>query len=74
MAVHPCVLEQNSCFLQNTKNSIQYTRTVLRLLKDADVTHKLENCAFFPNQIDYLGHAIKLEKLEVANHKTGSIR
>lgn len=46
---------------------------VLTILKEAGVTLKLKQCAFFTNYIDYLGHAIKLGLFEDGNRTAAAI-
>lgn len=41
---------------------------VLKLLKEADVTLKLNKCALYTNRNDYYGYVIKPGLIEVANH------
>lgn len=46
-------------FLQTPRENINHTQPVLRLPKKAKHTLKLKNCAFFTNEIDYLGRVIR---------------
>lgn len=45
-------LDDNVVVSKRLKDHIDHTRSVLRLLQYAGVTLKLQNCAFFTNQID----------------------
>lgn len=53
---------------------IEYVRIVLSLLNSADVTLKIENCSFFTNIIDYLGHVVRSRRLVHTSCTAGAIR
>lgn len=50
-----------------------HTGVVFRLLKDVGVDHKVTERALFTNRPDYLGHIIRLGRLEAANHTVNAI-
>lgn len=52
---------------------IDHVRHVLTLLNNAGVTLKLKKFTFFMDTIDYLGHVIRLKRLEIANHTAEAI-
>lgn len=50
-----------------------HTLLVLSLLKRAGVALKLKTCAFFMNQIDYVGLVVRPGRLKVANDIIDSV-
>lgn len=46
---------------------------MLQIFTDAGVTLSLRKYVFYSNEIDYLGHLIKLEFFEVANYTAEAI-
>lgn len=61
-------------FSRSLRNQINHVKQVLSILKDAGVTLKLMKCNFFTETIDYLGHVIRLRRLEIATHTTAAIK
>lgn len=55
-------------FSTTPEEHIKHSGIVFRLLKDAGVTLKLRNCAFFTNRTDYFGHIIRFDPHKVVNH------
>ena len=51
-----------------------HMRTILGMLKDAGVSLKLPKCHFFQSSVDYLGHVIRLGKLEVSSRTCEALR
>lgn len=47
---------------------------VLTLLKETDIALKLEDTASPANRIDYFGHVIRHDWIEVTNHTADAIR
>lgn len=47
---------------------------VLSLLKDARVTFKLKKCSFSMRKINYMGHVIRLRRMELCEVKIAVVR
>lgn len=56
------------------KAYIGRVQQVLQLLPNAGVTLKMNKCNFLTATIDYLGHVIRPERLEIASHTTAAIK
>lgn len=61
-------------FSRTPEKHIYHVQHVLTLLNNARATLKLKKCKFFTDTIDYLGHVIRPRRLEIASHKTDTIR
>lgn len=59
-------------FFKTLKYQIEHTRSVLHLLKDIGVTHKLENWIFSPT--NQPGLVIKPANIKGAEHTSDAIR
>lgn len=53
---------------------MKHVRDALRMLLDAEVTLKLNNCQLFTDKIDYLGHIMRPGRLEAGIHTPDAIR
>lgn len=72
---HSVVFFDIIAVLSNTPtNHIDRTRSVLHLLKGAGVILKIEECFIFTNWMNFPGHVIKTEKLEMTNHTADAFR
>lgn len=61
-------------YWRTPEEHIEYVRQVFTLLNEADVTHSLMKCEFFNNCMDYLGHVIRLERLEWSTRTIDAVR
>ena len=61
-------------FSKSREEHIQHVEEVLRVLRDAGLSLKLEKCQFFTDTVDYLGHVIRPGVLEVAEKNTATIK
>ena len=53
-------------FSPDEKTHIQHVDYVLTLLREAGVTLKFKKTRFFQKNVEYLGHLIRLNRLEIA--------
>lgn len=60
-------------FSSSFEEYFEHVATVLRVLKDARFAHKVNNCAFLTDAVDYFGHFIKPGKLEIATRTKSAI-
>ena len=59
----------------NTKEDhFTHVRENLTILKEAGFSMKLRKCNFFAQSVDYLGHAIRPGKIEVASKNTEAVQ
>lgn len=61
-------------FLQTTSQHVEQVATVLRLMKNAGLTLKLEKYFFITDAIEYVAHAIRSGTLKLATKITDVIR
>lgn len=60
-------------FSKSLEQHLDHVSTVLSLLKYAGVSLKMKKCLFFTDQVYYLGHIIRLGKLQVAAKTTEAV-
>lgn len=60
-------------FSKSVEKHFNHVSTVLSLSKDAGVSLKLKKCSFFTDHVDFLGHIIRLGKLQVAETMTEAV-
>lgn len=61
-------------FSKFVEEHMTHLRKVLTLLATSRVTLKNNKCRFFSNTIDYLGHVIRPDHLEISHHTTDANR
>lgn len=66
-------LDEIAIFLRMPDEQIDHVQQLLTLLHDAGVTWNLNDCKFFRNVIDYLGHVTRLQRLEISIHTIEAI-
>ena len=61
-------------FSNTAEEHVDHVRFVLTVLKEAGFSLKLKKCKFFAKSVDYLGHAIRPGRLEVATKNTEAVK
>lgn len=60
-------------FSKTLDEHFDHVRTVLRLLRNAGVTIRLDKCSFFATKVEYLGHTITPGKLAIHNRACDAV-
>jgi len=61
-------------YSETEEEHVGHVHRVLRLLRDAGVTHRLPKCRFFRKTVEYLGHEINPGRLGVMEAHTRALR
>ena len=61
-------------YSKSMEEHIDHVDGVLRCLSAAAVTLKIKKCKFFTSTVEYLGHIIKPDQLEIDRTNTQSLR
>ena len=61
-------------FSRTAEEHIRHVEEVLTTLQDAGFSLKLRKCEFFAETVDYLGHVIRPERLQVAQQKIEAVK
>jgi len=61
-------------FSASAERHVENVDVVLSQLREAGVTPNLENCTWFSDEIEYLGHIIRLGQLHVYNKYVDALK
>jgi len=69
-----CYLNDILIFLDNKKEYKKHVHKVLKALQDANLLVKPEKSYFYIKEVDFLGHTISLEKIQMDRKKISAVR
>ena len=61
-------------FSKTREEHEEHLRIVLRLLREKNLFAKCSKCEFYKERVEYLGHMVSKEGIEVTNDKVEAIR
>jgi len=67
-------LEDVIIFSANAEKHVKDVDTVLHRLREAGVTLTLENCTWFSDEVEYLGHIVRPGQLHVHNKNVDALK